>query len=117
MIRATTPKHTFVFPLDPETRFAEILITYAQNGRVILNKHKSDLSFAAEGSEAAPVYTASLRLTQEETALFRPGRFGAGAANVTVQLRALDTDGLVFASEPAQLLLADVLNDEVLPCA
>ena len=114
MIRATTPVHTFIFPLDPETAFDEILITYAQDDRVVLNKRKADLTFAAEGEPDAPVYTASLRLTQEETALFHPNRFGAAGGNVRVQIRALDPDGHALASQIETLPLSDVLNDEVL---
>ena len=67
MIRATTPKHSFTFDVNPEETFSEILITYAQNGKIVLEKHKSDLTFeACDCFGGKPVYTAFVKLTQEE---------------------------------------------------
>ena len=36
MYRATTPKHIFYFNVDPNETFEEILITYSQAGKIIL---------------------------------------------------------------------------------
>ena len=44
MIRATTPKHVFLFDADPSV-YSKILITYQQNGAIVLEKTKDDLTF------------------------------------------------------------------------
>ena len=113
MIRATTPKHMFTFDVNPEETFSEILITYAQNGKIVLEKHKSDLSFEkcdCFGGKA--VYTAVVRLTQEETNMFAANPKGI----VSVQVRALTEDGDALASDIEQISVQNVLNDEVLTC-
>ena len=111
MIRATTPKHTFIFEQNPEESFDKILITYAQNGEIVMEKTKDDLEFGTgtdcEGNE---VYTASLRLTQEETR-----QFSAKPRNmVDIQVRALTYAGEALASDKKSISVLDVLNDEVL---
>ena len=53
MIRATTPKQVFTFEQNPNI-FEKILITYAQNDKIILEKEKSDLTIE-------PVLNLSLR--------------------------------------------------------
>ena len=71
MIRATTPKHSFIFDIDPEENFKKILITYSQNGNVIFEKTKEDLTFEQGVSCVGETeYIASFRLTQEETKMF-----------------------------------------------
>ena len=111
MIRATTPTHTFVFDVNPEESFSSILITYAQNGEIILEKKKSDLTFATETAAGrGSVYTASLRLSQQETKLF-----SAKPRNtVEIQIRALTPFGEALASDKRSIPVVDVLNDEVL---
>ena len=46
MYRATTPTHSFIFDIDPDETFRTILITYAQEGDIVLEKGKSDLTFS-----------------------------------------------------------------------
>lgn len=103
MFRATTPLHKFIFDQDAEL-FDEILITYAQNGKIVLEKRKDDLTF---GQDENGHYTASVKLTQEESNLFRYG-------SVNIQVRVLTADGEALSSEVRTLAVKDVLNDEVL---
>lgn len=103
MIRATTPTHRFIFDQNPDL-FEKILITYAQSGRIVLEKGKDDLTFEEQSEEQYPAY---VQLTQEETNLFR-------TSPVTVQVRVLTTGGEVLASEKKTIKVEDVLNDEVL---
>ena len=44
MYRATTPIHSFHFEENPQ-QYEKLLITYAQNKRIILEKTKEDLTF------------------------------------------------------------------------
>lgn len=103
MFRATTPLHKFVFDLDPEL-FKEILITYAQNGRIIVEKRKEDLSFEPADNDC---YQASVKLTQAEANRFRAGE-------VNIQIRVLTLGGDALACEIKTIPVKDVLNDEVL---
>ena len=111
MIRATTPKHTFIFEQDPDTSFDKILITYAQNGEIVMEKTKDDLEFGTgtdcHGDE---VFTATVQLTQEETK-----KFSAKPRNlVDIQVRVLTYAGEALASDKKSISVLDVLNDEVL---
>ena len=113
MIRATTPTHTFFFDVDPEESFQKILITYAQNGKIVLEKNKEDLSFSScESFDGKTVYIASLKLTQEETNLFTAKPKGI----VSIQIRAITPDGDAIASYISDISVENVLNDEVLTC-
>lgn len=108
MIRATTPLQEFTFDEDP-SQFSRILITYAQDEVVILEKGKDDLTIAPEYDEAGNVidYVASYRMTQEEANLFEAGA-------VQVQVRILTSAGDALAGDKATIKVEDVLNDVVL---
>lgn len=107
MYRATTPLHTFVFNVDP-AEFKTILITYAQNDVIILEKGKDDLTVVeATDCDDNVVYEASLRLTQEESNLFNT------QSAVKVQIRAMTYEDEVFASAKMTVNVLSVLNDEV----
>lgn len=108
MYRATTPTHIFVFEVDPEENFKTILITYSQNGEIVLEKGKNDLTFEEKEECCGKVYQATLQLTQEESNLFEADKI------VSVQIRAVSYDGDVVASEKMSVSVKDVLNDEVL---
>ena len=99
MRRATTPTHKFTFPIDPAT-FDKILITYAQKNKIILEKHKTDLTI--EG------YTVYAKLTQEET-----NRFDT-RSQVQIQVRGLMYSGTAVASKIFERSVEEVLNDELL---
>lgn len=109
MYRATTPRHTFIFEVDPLETFKSILITYAQCNRIILEKTEADLSpVTTETVEQKTVYSTHLVLSQEETKKFN------AKTNVMVQVRALTPNGEALASEQMSISVYEVLNDEVL---
>lgn len=111
MIRATTPKHVFTFEQDP-TNFTKILITYAQNDKIVMEKGKEDLTFEPVTNPSNKVigYAAWFRMTQEEA-----NRFTAGPGKqVQVQVRVLTSGNEALASEKKTFSVQDVLNDEVL---
>ena len=105
MYRATTPRHTFVFNVNPEETFQTILITYAQDNEIVLEKGKEDLTFTTSGESE---FEATLMLTQEETKLF------SNKSSVKVQVRVLTNNGEAAASTKMTIPVNDVLNDEVL---
>ena len=109
MYRATTPKHVFTFDVNPDEMFSQILITYVQNGKIILEKHKEDLTFGTgTGCDGKSVFTATATLTQEETKFFKENGI------VSIQIRALTYDGEAVASDKMSISVQNVLNDEVL---
>ena len=101
MIRATTPKHIFTFPetVDPFS-CRQILITYKQNGRIVLELQKSDLEINGQ--------IVSYALSQEQTRSFSPHH------KASVQVRVLTPEGSALASEIEEIEIRNVLNDEVL---
>ena len=111
MRRATTPVHSFTFPIDPEN-ISKLLLTYAQHGEIVLNKTKEDFSF--EGN------VGTVTLTQEETNLFDDtpdcGEFisGTNSPMVEIQLRGLTTNNQAIATDIWRVPLRKILNDEVL---
>ncbi len=104
MIRATTPKHMFLFETDPE-EFVRILVTYQQDDRILLEKEKDDLTIEA-GDDGG--YVAWFRMSQEESKLF------SGGKRAQVQVRVLTASGEVLASEKENISVHDVLNDKVM---
>ena len=114
MIRATTPKHIFLFePYTDPADFAKILITYTQGDKIVLEKTKDDLTMETiidEGTNELLGYKAWFRMTQEETKLFQAN----SGKNVKVQVRALTVEGEALASDKRIVTVQDVLNDEVL---
>lgn len=103
MYRFTTPTHTFTFQYDVRD-YQEILITYAQKARIVLEKHKTDLTISEDGK------TAYFKLTQEESALFDC------YASVSVQVRVLTDTGDSFASAITECRVEPVLHCGCLPC-
>lgn len=100
MRRGTTPPNSFVFDGESPADFEKIVVTYAQRGRVLINRDKSQLSI-----DATTVY---LRLTQVETLLFTSG------VPVEIQIRVLRQDGTADASPIYRVPVEAVLNDSVL---
>jgi hypothetical protein len=102
MRRATTPTHTFTFPDTVKVDgLSEILITYSQAKKTILEKGMSDLTLSAKDN------TASLTLTQEETNKFAPSK-------ALIQVRAKGENGVVLASQMLWLDVKPVLNSEAM---
>ena len=114
MYRGTTPTHKFCFGTVNPNNFKEILVTYAQNDKIVMEKHKQDLVITSEeissGEETMTHYHATIQLTQEEANMF----YAQPAGNVNIQLRAIDNEGNVLASNKMKVSVLDVLNDEVL---
>ena len=69
LYRATTPTHTFVFDDNPETAFKTILVSYEQNGAIILEKGKEDMVFGTETDEKGVS-----RPTRSSRSICRSGR-------------------------------------------
>lgn len=118
MVRTTTPTHYFKFPIDPDTHFSEIQITYRQDDEIKLVKDKTDLTFYNAGTEAEPIYMGKYRLTQEETALFRGNMPGDTQAKrhvyIQVKVQKNEEGGDVLASKPFRVSVWDVLNSDLL---
>lgn len=114
MYRATTPTHKFCFGRVNPNLFKEILVTYAQNDTIILEKKKQDLVITSEDimhdEETETYYHATLKLTQQETNLFKT----QNGLTIVIQIRAIDNEGNVSASNKMKVSIQDVLNDEVL---
>lgn len=114
MYRGTTPTHKFCFGTTDPNDFKDILITYVQNDTIVLEKRKEDLVITSEeitsGEETVTHYHATITLTQEEANAFSRDPVGT----VSVQVRAIDFDGNVMASNKMHFSVLDVLNDEVL---
>ena len=108
MYRASTPKHVFYFDFDVEHTLKNILITYAQDSEIILEKTKDDLEFDTEDTANGVLYRAFYQLTQEETKRFGSRPFA------TIQVRMLDTHDHVITSPKVRVRIDKVLNDEVL---
>lgn len=111
MIRATTPKHMFIFETDPSI-YSRILITYSQNDSIVLEKEKEDLTIEEQENHCSgkTEWVAWFRMTQEETKKFTAGN----GRLAKVQVRVLTTSGEALASEKKTITVQDVLNDEVL---
>lgn len=109
MYRASTPRHVFYFDIDPDETFKKMLITYSQNGSIVLEKTKDDLTFDAENTEDGILYQAFFQLTQEETKKFNRSRPFA-----SVQVRMLDRVDNIITSPILNVRVERVLNDEVI---
>lgn len=103
MYRATTPTHTFTLPMDT-SNCLEILVTYKQ-GNVQLDKHYQD-NIIPDGMtlDGADV---SVRLTQQETLMFKRDE-------VSAQVRVLTTQNQAMASQKFKIRVHDVLNEDIL---
>lgn len=99
MIRGTTPTHIFNLKIDTAT-VKEVRITYAQCSKVILEKTEKDVTMEGKAIR--------LKLTQEETLLFRED------FSVQLQLKILTTDNVVLACPVEDLDVEKILNEEVL---
>lgn len=104
MYRATTPKHIFTLPI-PTSNCKDILITYAQKGKIIIEKHKDDgvlpSGMTLDGDDVIIV------LTQEETNKFKENK-------ATAQIRVLTNGGKVCASKRFQISVKGVDDDQIL---
>jgi len=115
MIRSTTPKQSFFFEENPDTSFKEILITYMQNGKIVLEKSKEDLTFEETvESDGKEIHKAWFRMTQTETKMFSGDLDKTKSKPVKVQVKVLTQDDLVFANEIKVIPVTGVLNDSLM---
>lgn len=130
LVRGTTPYHSFTIPMTVD-KIVKLYITYFQNGEIILEK-KSDIpeddvvitnfEDMYENAEIDPVTLseedlgtsiATVHLTEEDTLKFH--FYPAAKKNIMlIQLKLLDVDGEVYASEPIKERVYGVFNEEEL---
>ena len=130
LLRGTTPYHSFTLPMTVD-KIAKLYITYFQNGEIILEK-KSDrpedgvvitnfedmydnaeIETLALSEEEINTSIATVHLTQEDTLKFH--FYPAAKKNIAlIQLKLLDTDNEVYASEPIKERVYGVFNEEEL---
>lgn len=100
MRRATTPTHTFTFPETVSiSEAAEVLISYSQSGKLILEKTLDDLELDTENNSFI------LDLTQAESNLFAPGK-------ALIQLRAKTNTGDALISQMIWLTVKPALDSK-----
>lgn len=102
MIKGTTPKLHFNLPIETKIiKSAEIVLQYVDNAKTVIIERTMDECEVGEKHIAAV-------LTQEETlALPAP-------AIARVQLRVLTLDDLAYATEPAEVVVKELLKESVL---
>lgn len=97
MYRVTTPTHTFNLPFSTAD-IDELILTYKQRGRIVLEKRKPDVTLVGNQIRAF--------LTQEETK-----EFDHKPAQVQIRIK---KGNKVMASNILEINVLDVLNDEVM---
>lgn len=103
--RTTTPEQVFysAFPLNEVMDF---IITYTQNGNIILNKQPTDCIVDTTAN------TISIRLSQEETKLFTYNAKDINKNMIEIQLKILTNDNIVMASTIVKQRVEKILNDD-----
>lgn len=97
MTRGTTPQLTFELPFAV-AGLADMYVTFAQNGKIILEKDKSDI-------DVVNMHTFALKLTQADTLALQ------ACTLVEMQIRAKTTAGDVIASEIFRANVSRILKD------
>ena len=122
IIRGTTPYHSFIIPLTKE-EIDTIYVTYWQNGEVVLEKTKEDmtimnlLDLLSEDVEIEDLTEEEktscqieLHLTQEDTLKFN--FYPAARKNIAViQIRVKTLDGEAYGSDPIRERIMGVLKE------
>lgn len=98
MRRGTTPTHTFTLPFDA-TMIAKARVIYAQDETVVLTKSGSDITVTDN--------MISVRLTQEDTFKFEPGKY------VDIQIRVLTPANDSLVSDPVRVSVGQCLEEDV----
>lgn len=102
MIRGTTPIHVFSKIPVLSQDIDELWISYLQSGKLILNK--STDSITIEDDLDTMTSTAQVKLTQEDTLLFKAGP-------ASIQMRILLKDGTALASDEVNIVIKRIIND------
>ncbi len=100
MRQGTTPTHTFTDIPFSAKEIAKVRITYAQRGKIVVEKTEEDCKF--DGN------TIIVKLSQEETLKFDENAF------LKIQAKILTTDGESHVSDEVTLTVSEALNKEVL---
>lgn len=99
MMQGSTPTHIFRLPLDTDL-IQSLRITYAQNEKPILIKHKDDCVLNGN--------SVSVKLTQDDTLLFR------AKLDAQIQIHILTTEGDSIPSFVKRVPVRLLLEREVL---
>lgn len=123
-MRGTTPYHSFILPLRAE-QINEMWVTYTQNGVLVLDKTKEDVtleniedlyenaSMEELTEEEVNSCQATLHLTQEDTLGFK--FYPAAEKNIAIiQVRILAVDGEAYASDPIHERIMGVIKNGVI---
>ena len=100
MITGSTPLHTFELELEHMPKIVELLISYAQNGRVILRKYLKDCT--VDGNRI------STKLSQEDTLKFNESH----SVRIQIKLKTPTEDVIVsdiVATTPSMCLDLEVI--------
>lgn len=100
VIRGTTPTHEFVLPY-PKEIIKDLRIIYGQNKKALFVKTAEECYFG-EG-------VVSVKLTQEETFLFNPGK----KLYIEIRVRLIN-DEIVSTEDPIILRVLDTMDEEVI---
>ena len=117
--RGTTPYHSFIIPLLLE-EIDTIYISYSQNGEMILDKDKEDITLTNlldlvdspdELTDEEKLWCqAELHLSQEDTLKFK--FYPAARKNIAViQIRIRTTDDEAYASDPIHERIMGAIKD------
>lgn len=101
--RGTTPINYFTVPLDLSDA-AVVYLTYAQNGKTVVEKEKEDITFTAEDE----TYEMSVQLTQADTLAF------CDKSPVDMQIRVRFADGNAIESTIMRTSVDRILKDGVI---
>ena len=105
LVVGSTPVHFFTFPI-PTEYIDKIIVTYAQEGRVILEKSMADIEFFVTDDE---VNRGMLKLSQADTYLFDPRKL-----KYCMQIKVKTDNGEVIESEIHYYRVSGSLNKEVI---
>ncbi len=101
--RGTTPINYFTVPIDL-SEASVVYLTYAQNGKTVVEKEKADITFTAEDE----TYEMSVQLTQEDTLAF------IDKSPVDMQIRVRFADGNAIESTIMRTSVDRMLKDGVI---
>lgn len=102
MRRTSTPDHEFELPFVYEEYADQLLITYSQNDKIVLELTQEEIgnSISINGG------IISVSLSQEDTK-----KFAEGSAEVEIKLWTKNKKSLI--SDPISIYVYDVLNDKI----
>ena len=105
MYRATTPTHTFTLP-ETLDNYVEIQVTYKQCKTELVKDAKADgpVSSGMDFDEKEVI----IHWTQEETLMFDTSK------PLLAQVRVVDVNGNVMASQKFSIQIKYTLNEEIL---